>query len=108
MLNQGRDEHRFDRLLRSSEWEFTRECGKNPLEYSDMHREEFADKVLFIMGNREFDSADKAAEIDTLLFNVTQQATRNLAQKRYDLWDDVDEDDLVYASTLMPQGSDGL
>lgn len=108
MLNQGRDEHRFDRLLRSSEWEFTRESGKNPLEYSDMHREEFADKVLFIMGNREFDSADKAAEIDTLLFDVTQQATRNLAQKRFDLGDDVDEDDLVYASKLMPQGSDGL
>lgn len=108
MLNQKRNEHRFEQLLSSSEWKFTREGGESPFEYSEMPREEFADKVLRIMGDRSLEAAEKACEIDFLLHKVVEQAALKLAQKRYDEGEDPDEDERDYALEQKARGRVGL
>lgn len=108
MLNQENNERRFGQLLSSAEWEFTRKGGENPFEYSEMSREDFADKILLIMGDRDLEPAEKTAEIDTLMFQVVKQAARRMAQKRYDEGEDPDEDERAYAFEQKSRGRAGL
>lgn len=108
MLNQESDERRFEQLLSSSEWEFTRKGGENPFEYSEMSREDFADKVLLIMGDRDLEPAEKSAEIDTLMSQAVKQAARKIAQQRYDQGEDPDADEYDYALEQKSRGRAGL
>ena len=70
-----------EEVISDFEWKFSLMNGENPFEKSAMKRETFADAVLNIMRNRDFEPAEKASEIDALLTRVMREAATNLLQE---------------------------